>query len=139
MNRNERDERVVAAVEATAGVLLDASEAQERRVRLEEARASGPAPQRMFAGKRGAAALLRGIPGFAGLWEKVVPAMFVLEVLDRGRVLWLVVLCPCGSQTPVAEAAFEECAGACGRWFFATGQSVRVRRFPPAPADDLAA
>lgn len=130
---NERDQRLVAAAESQARAahqLTQALAAPERRLAAQELDAAFPAPRRPFAGERGAVALLRGIPGFAGLWERVVPEGFLRETTDRDSERWLIVNCPCGEHPILRPGAIVECD--CRRWYFSTGRTVRVKRFEEA-------
>lgn len=135
MRAGERDallERQTWAVEAQAAAAEKILAAIQRRDEEEERRlrAAFPPARRLFAGERGAVTLLQAIPGFAGLWEKAVPDSHLLVVVDRDGAPWEIVLCTCGEQVALERGNLGECpGGGCGRWFFATGDSVRVRRF----------
>ena len=132
MNRNERDERLVAAAEAQAVAareLTDALSAPERRREQEALSAAFPQARLLFGGERGAVALLRGIPGFAQLWDRSVPDGYLDRVRSRDGALWWIVNCPCGEHPALLPGAIGDCA--CERWYFATGESVRVKRFEP--------
>lgn len=130
MKAAERDQVAVDQVDAIHRV-AEAVEAPERARRLQGLGAAFPPCRRLFGGERGAVALLRGIPGFAALWETVVPDARVREVQDRELQRWQIVRCRCDEHPALRPGAVAECPGGCGRWFFATGRSVRVHRFGP--------
>lgn len=131
MKGQERDERLVAAAEtsarAAAWQVRDA-QAEKRRVRHAELAAVHPGFRRLFGGEKGAVALLRGIPGFAGLWRNEVPVRAVREASDRAGLKWSVISCSCGEQLALRPGMLGDCS--CGKWFLSTG--VRVRVFTPA-------
>jgi len=132
---NDRDERLVAAAEAQAVAarqLTEALAAPERRLREQQRNAAFPAPRRLFAGRTGAVTLLRAIPGFCALWEEVVPEASLREAMGRDGDTWRLVACPCGEHPALVSGALAECD--CGRWYFSTGRTVRVKRFEEAAA-----
>jgi hypothetical protein len=126
MKAAERDAHL-AQQTADISRIAAAVEMPERRRRAEGATAGFPPMRLLFGGEKGAVALLRGIPGFAGLWDRVVPDRAILRTEDRERQVWRIVLCECGEQVALRSGALGDCA--CGRWFFATGDSVRVKHF----------
>lgn len=128
MNRNERDE-LHAAQHHTLVRIADALEAPQRAVRQGELLAAFPMPERIFGGERGAVLLLRSIPGFAGLWETVVPDAYVRAIQGREGEKWHIVSCPCSEHVALRPGAIADCPGGCGRFYFDTGELVRVKRF----------
>jgi hypothetical protein len=131
VKRDEHDDllrRYVGAVERQA----EALEAPERRLmaaqRAEESKWLRNSPRRLFGGERGAVALLRGIPGFAGLWERHVPATYLRPTTARDGSHWLILSCVCGEQLAMMSGMLADCS--CGRFFFHVGSSVRVKTFP---------
>jgi hypothetical protein len=130
-------ERQVEASEDQARIsqnLADALAAPERRLRRREQDAAFPALRPLFGGQRGAVGLLRNIPGFSGLWTRIVPSKYLESVLDRSGDEWWLVSCTCNERPLVQTGGLADCL--CGRWFFATGSSVRVRRFPVSCSDE---
>lgn len=134
-------ERQVEAAEDQArassdltGILSD-RETRERRQQLNtEVEASFPMPHRLFGGQKGAVGLLRSIPGFSGLWEKEVPTEYLEAVLDRAGEQWHLVNCPCNERPLVQAGGLADCT--CSRWYFSTGSTVRVKRFPVSCGDE---
>lgn len=76
-------------------------------------------PRNPFRGAAGVVLALR--IGMAAQFEKRVPEDYLLGP-------W--VLCVCGALQAIDAGEVVECAGACGRWFLSTGESVRVARWP---------
>jgi hypothetical protein len=111
----------------TSHDLTEALAAPERRLRKEETDAAFPALRPLFGGQRGAVGLLRSIPGFSGLWTRIVPSKYLESVLDRSGDEWWLVSCTCNERPLVQTGGLAGCL--CGRWFFATGSTVRVKRF----------
>lgn len=107
--------------------LSEALSAPERRLRQQEHDAAFPALRPLFGGQRGAVGLLRSIPGFSGLWTRIVPSKYLEGVLDRSGGEWWLISCTCNERPLVQTGGLTDCL--CGRWFFATGSTVRVRRF----------
>jgi hypothetical protein len=70
-------------------------------------------------------ALVRGLPGFASLWEAKVPAEYVER--DRRTVH---VNSPCGERVEVPEEQVVYCPDDCGRWYLRIEREVRVKRWP---------
>jgi hypothetical protein len=133
MKTAERDEllrRQVEATEETAMFLARSAEAlelPERRRRMEEYDAQRPPLRLLFGGEEGLKLLARQVPGWAAVWQDLVPAEYLLQTTDRRGESWLVVHCPCGHQTPIAPASLAACA--CERWFLRGLDTVRVKRF----------
>jgi hypothetical protein len=133
MKQADRDlllQRQVEVMEDQARASLNLSEAlaaPERRLRKEEIDAAYPPLRLLFGGQKGAVELLRGIPGFAGLWAKKVPDEFLEAVLDRTGEQWHLISCPCNERPLVQAGGLAYCI--CTRWYFSTGSSVRVKRF----------
>lgn len=94
----------------------------------------GREPRKLFRG----ALTLTVIPGFAALWEQVVPAAH-LEDLGRDRHRRRVgVLCTCGHEVQeIVTGEVLVCAGACSRWFLRTEKDVRVKRWTGEERDDV--
>lgn len=112
--------------------LAAAAEAPERLRRDEGRNAAFPPPRLLFGGERGAVALLRSIPGFAQLWDRAVPDGYLDRVRSRDGALWWIMACPCGEHPALLPGAIADCD--CGRWYFATGRDVRVKRFDAVAA-----
>lgn len=130
-------DRQAEAVEDQAQALRDLAKlfsAPERRQRKTEANAANPPLRPLFASQRGAATLLRSIPGFADLWRRHVPAKYLENILDRSGKEWWLISCPCNERPLVQAGGLAECE--CSRWFFATEKTVRVRRFPVSCEDE---
>lgn len=130
MNAEEYGEEVLAvqrrqvrALEVLAGPV---KERQER-----ELRAAFPPLRRLLAGKQGTVSLLRGLPGFSGLWEREVPSGYVWEVPGRLGGVYRALGCVCGAMTALEESVVE-CSGECGRFFLPLESGVRVKRFEDA-------
>lgn len=121
-------ERDALVARQTVALERQADELTRRRREAEAAELAAHKPplRRLFGGERGAVAILRSIPGFAGLWERVVPERAILTAYDRDHVRWRIVLCECGEQVALRPGAIGECG--CDRFFFATGATIRVWR-----------
>lgn len=152
MNGKERDallERQVEAQEQTAHFSMRFAQALEEPLRDERDRrlyAAFPAPYSLLEGMRGARTLLKAIPGFAGLWQKEVPASHLDVIEGRDHSLTSIVHCTCGALTALPSTGVAQCSGGrftpdgelldpsgCCRFFFALSHtSVRVRLFPAA-------
>lgn len=107
--------------------LSEALAAPEHRLHQQELDAAFPALRPFFGGQRGAVGLLRSIPGFADLWRKEVPVEYLETILDRGGEQWHLVSCPCNERPLVQAGGLADCR--CSRWYFSTGNSVRVKNF----------
>lgn len=83
-------------------------------------------PRNPFRSKAGVLLLLR-LPGFAAQFEKRVPEDYTMGCWVR---------CVCGEIQAVDAGEVVECAGRCERWFFNTGESIRVARWPREEEDD---
>lgn len=70
--------------------------------------------------------------GSPGLFARVVPSEHILSVLGRSEEPYLLVMCPCGSESILEACAVVECVGACSRWFLQAGSVVHVHRFEAA-------
>lgn len=114
-------------------VLSAALAAPEKRRCKEEQDATHPPLRIMFGGQRGAITLLKSIPGFADLWQKEVPEEYLETIMDRAGEEWHLINCPCNERPLVQSGGLTECG--CARWFFSTGKSVRVHRFPVSCED----
>lgn len=68
--------------------------------------------------------LFKALPGFARLFDTVVPAEHIID----GNLT-----CVCGAITKLADAQVVPCAGECGRAFVLAGGTVRRAQFPPGP------
>jgi hypothetical protein len=75
--------------------------------------------------------LFRAFPGLAECFRVVVPPEHSPALTDRStRLSGNVVDCVCGARSRVlVPGDLEPCSGGCGRWFCATGVTVRVARF----------
>lgn len=129
--------RQVEVMEDQARASLNLSEAlaaPERRLRKEETDAAFPALRPLFGGQRGAVGLLQSIPGFASLWTQSVPEEYLVNVFDRAGDEWWLISCPCNERPLVQTGGLADCL--CGRWFFSTGSTIRVKRFPVSCSDE---
>lgn len=94
----------------------------------------GRQPRKLFRG----ALTLTVIPGFAALWEQVVPGEH-LEDLGRDRHRRrIAVRCTCGHEPQeIVVGEVLVCAGDCSRWFLRTEKDVRVKRWTGEERDDV--
>lgn len=141
MKGDEHDALEVRRVEAleSIGAELRSSrsrrEDDERRTRLQQGvdAVAGTPRAPLFAGESAQRLLMCSLPGYASLWEQQVPSDHVTAVCDvHERQEWPIVRCTCGVSTTLERFAPRECEGACGRWFLALGETVRVKRFEQA-------
>lgn len=129
--------RQVEVMEDQARASLNLSEAlgaPERRLRQQERDAAFPALRPFFGGQRGAVGLLRSIPGFADLWQQSVPESHLEGIMDRSGNEWWLISCTCNERPLVQTGGLADCL--CGRWFFATGSTVKVKRFRVSSSDE---
>jgi hypothetical protein len=135
MKREEQEElrrREVYAAERQAAA-SEADVAAREQLRRDEQwerlhRLRNP-PRVILSGEEGLGIMAARFPGFAALWDRVVPASHVLEVPDRAEKLCRIILCRCGHQTLIATHTMEKCPGLCGRWFLALEDAVRAHHF----------
>lgn len=135
MKQGERDDLQAQQTHAVRSIAGTLRRAELERKHAERDRAHGaafPPLRRLFGGERGAVALLRSIPGFAELWRREVPERAVRDTVDREGRTWRLVTCPCGEHPALVAGAIADCS--CGRWFFSTGRTIRVKRFEEAAA-----
>jgi hypothetical protein len=126
--------RQVEVMEDQARASRDLVHAPQRRLQQEKIDAAYPPLRLLFGGQRGAVGLLRSIPGFASLWTQSVPEEYLVNVFDRAGEEWWIISCPCNERPLVQTGGLADCL--CGRWFFATGSTVRVKRFPVSCSDE---
>ncbi len=126
----EASERQARALGELAEVARDALQ-RERELEERYHRAALRHPlRRMFGGEQGAVALIRSIPGFAGLWTYSVPASQLEVVRARDGGTWVLVSCGCGARPILAVGALADCG--CGRWYLHAGKTIRVKNFGEA-------
>lgn len=116
-------ERIADAAETQANTLASILSAKNASLSPEAPRPGTGPLRRLFGGERGAKTLLRALPDLAELFEKPVPAAYVLKADEP----WKIVSCVCGASVGLSTGAIAECF--CERFFFATNSDVRVHRF----------